>query len=271
MYKIIHNFFKKIFNSIINKKILPDDNYGNDAADSLTELEYKFINSNKKFIQSRLRWICNNRHIVTVYMIKESSSFQSVVLDVDVIKGFIKIDKQLNRELEKRLNNAINIEIICDISGVKFSFKTTVIKVFAKNDLNAIYLKIPLFVFWYQRRLNERVYVPKTHVGSYFEYSVTDLQQITRVTIENIGYHGFLLSTNNQQFVKLVAPGVELIGKISLHQIGGAPVKIAVRHVENTHIYNNGRTVFKVGCEILDNSAELDNIINNYFSGNKYP
>ena len=271
MYETIQNFLNNIYYSIIKKKSLPADNFGNDAADSLTELELKFIISNKKFIHSRLRWICNNRHIVTVCMMKESSSFQSVVLDVDVLKGFIKIDKQLNRELEKKLNNAINIEIRCDIGGVKLSFKTTVIKVLAKNDLNAIYLKIPLFVFWYQRRLNERVYVPKTHVGSYFEYSVTDVQQISRFTIENIGHHGFLLSTNNQQLVNLVAPGIKLIGKISLHQIGSVPVKIAVRHVENTHIYNNGRTVFKIGCEILDNSAELDNIITNYFRGNKYP
>ena len=267
VYKIMSLLFDNRFLGIFKRNDVNIDKIANDLHDDtgdLADFELKFVIRNKRFIQSRIIWLCDRSHIVTIYMPDDKASFQSVILDVNVNKGYFKIDKQLNRELDRKIKNSINIEFICDIKGVKFSFKTAVIRPVDQVDASAILLKIPLLVLWYQRRATDRIAVPKSHVGSYFECQSTDGSQSIKFVLENVGSHGFLMRTKNAELIKLLKPEMELDGKICLHQLGDVSVRIVIRHTVFSHHHKNDEIILKCGCEILNDSADYLIFIRNY-------
>lgn len=159
-------------------------------------------------IVHNLSILIKNKCLLSVRFDEGKAFFLTAILEIDEANNSIVFDYGSKEVLNQQLLQATRITFEADFSGIKVSFKGSMLEQILYNGEPAFSMPIPESVFWMQRREFFRIKSPRSK-SSYCQLILED-QESVNLMLYDISLTGFSVLNTSTEISNLLIPGTQL-------------------------------------------------------------
>ncbi len=159
-------------------------------------------------IVHNLSILIKNKCLLSVRFGEGKAFFLTAILEIDEANNSIVFDYGPKEVLNQQLLKATRITFEADFSGIKASFKGSMLEQILYNGEPAFSMPIPESIFWMQRREFFRIKSPRSK-GSYCQLVLEDHESVN-LMLYDISLTGFSVLNTSAEISNLLIPGTQL-------------------------------------------------------------
>ncbi len=225
-----------------------------------------FLIYNPRLIIQNLSILIKNRCLLSVRFGEGNAFFLTAILEIDKASNAIIFDYGPQDNIDQQLLQATRITFEANFSGVKSSFKGSMVKQILYNGELAFTMPIPESIFWMQRREFFRITSPRSK-DSYC-LLIREDQEPIKLLLYDISLTGFSVLNTSTEISNLLVSGAQFEGcRLVLSEVGEDTIDFKIR---TKLIINPDKLaalkIQKIGCLFTRITPVFESIIQRYIN-----